>query len=77
MRVLVLLLLLPLAACSYTMYLSGADENGGLVNLVPELGQDAALEKANAHCSQYHRVARVVAWDQASSSLRFVCQPPG
>jgi hypothetical protein len=76
-RLVVLLLLLPLAGCSYTMYLSGADERGGTVNLVPELGMDDALEKANDHCHQYNRVARVISRDQASSTIRFACQPPG
>ena len=37
MRTLALLLLIPLGACSYTTYLSGADENGGTVNLVAVL----------------------------------------
>ncbi len=77
MKSLALLLLLPLAACSAAMYLSGADEHGGTVNLVPNLGEDAAMEKANRHCAQYHDVARLVVRDQASSSLQFACQPPG
>ena len=54
MRLLFLLLLAPLAACSYTTYLSGADEHGGRVNLVTELSQDSAVEKANDHCRQYN-----------------------
>ena len=74
MRTLALLLLIPLGACSYTTYLSGADENGGTVNLVTQIGMDSAVEKANAHCHQYNRVARVIRTDQQSSSLTFVCE---
>ena len=72
---LVLLLSIPLAGCSYTTYLSGADENGGTVNLVAQIGMDSAVEKANAHCHQYNRVARVTGTDQQSSSMTFVCEP--
>jgi hypothetical protein len=76
MRFLILLLLVPLGACSYTTYLSGADENGGTVNLVTDFNKDGAVEKARAHCAQYHLVARVAAEDRASNTLSFVCQPP-
>ena len=76
MRFLYLLLLAPLAACSYTTYLSDADEHGGTINLVTELSRDSALEKANAHCAQYKLVARIVSSDPASNSMRFACQPP-
>jgi len=75
MRYLALLLLIPLGACSYTTYLSNADENGGTVNLVTQVGMDSAVEKAKAHCQQYNRVARVVSTDQASSTMTFVCEP--
>jgi hypothetical protein len=75
MRYLALLLLIPLGACSYTTYLSDADEDGGTVNLVTQIGMDSAVEKANAHCHQYNRVARVTSTDQQSSSMRFVCEP--
>jgi len=77
MRYLCLLLLAALAACSYTMYLSGADEHGGTVNMVTSLSQDSAVQKANDHCRQYHMVARVTMMDRASNSMNFVCQPPG
>ncbi|HUO03073.1 MAG TPA: hypothetical protein VMU31_09855 [Rhizomicrobium sp.] len=70
-----LLLLLPLAGCSYTMYLSGADEHGGTVNMVTEMGQDAALQKAKDHCAQYHLDARVLSTDLPSGTMRFSCQP--
>ncbi len=76
MRLWYLLVLAPLAACSYTTYISGADEQGGTVNLVTELSHDSAVEKANAHCQQYKLAARVVATDSASNTMRFVCQPP-
>ena len=75
MRFIVLLLILPmLAACSYTTYLSGADENGGTVNLVTGLSKDSAVEKANEHCRQYHRVAQVTATDVQSNSMTFICE---
>jgi hypothetical protein len=70
---LVPLLSIPLAGCSYTTYLSGADENGGTVNLVTEISKDSAIEKANEHCRQYNKVAHVIRTDQASSSLTFSC----
>jgi hypothetical protein len=76
MRILYLLLLLaPLAACSYTTYLTNADEHGGTINLVTELSRDSALEKANAHCRQYNLVARIISSDPASNSMTFACQP--
>jgi hypothetical protein len=75
MRLLHLLLLAPLAGCSYTTYLSGADEHGGRINLVTELSHDSAVEKANAHCRQYNLAARITGTDRASSSMTFVCQP--
>lgn len=75
MRLLFLLLLAPLAACSYTTYLSGADEHGGRVNLVTELSQDSAVEKANDHCRRYNLSARITGTDLASSTMTFVCQP--
>ena len=76
MRIAVLLLAAVLTGCSYTTYISGADENGGTVNLVTQLNTDNAIEKANAHCAQYHKTARVIGTDQASSTLRFSCQAP-
>ena len=76
MRFLYLLLLAPLAACSYTTYLSHADAHGGTVNLVTDLSRDSALEKANDHCHQYNLVARIVSSDPASNSMTFACQPP-
>jgi hypothetical protein len=69
-----LLLLVPLAACSYTTYLTGADEKGGTVNMVTELNKDGAIEKANQHCAQYHKIARVTWTDPGSNTLRFACQ---
>jgi hypothetical protein len=74
MRKRCLLLLLPLAGCSYTMYLSGADEHGGTVNLVTNLSQDAAFEKAKGHCGQYHLAARILTTDLASGTMQFSCQ---
>jgi hypothetical protein len=76
MKYLCLLLLVPLGACSYTTYLTGADEHGGTVNLVTELSQDGALEKANAHCHKYNLVARVSGTDPASNTMTFTCEPP-
>lgn len=71
---LLLVALMPLAGCSYTTWLTGADENGGTVNGVNQLSTDAAMAKANAHCAQYKKTARVVHTDQASSTLTFSCQ---
>ncbi|HVW72216.1 MAG TPA: hypothetical protein VHC39_01145 [Rhizomicrobium sp.] len=79
MRIAGLLLLvglMPLAGCSYTTWLTGADENGGTVNGVTQLSTDSAIEKANAHCAQYHKAARVIHTDRASSTLTFSCQGP-
>ena len=60
MRYACLLLLITLSACSYTTYLSGADEHGGTVNLVTDLSKDGAIENANEHCHKYNLVARVI-----------------
>ena len=76
MRLFFLLPLIPLAACAYTMPITGADENGGTVNLVTRYGEDGALEAANAHCHGYNRVARVIHNDQASNTMTFTCQAP-
>ncbi len=77
MRFLFLLFLAPmLAACSYTTYLSGADEHGGTINLVTDISRDSAIEKANEHCQQYKLVAQIVSSDPASNSMRFACIPP-
>jgi hypothetical protein len=75
MRLLYLLFLAPLAGCSYTTYLSDADEHGGTVNLVTELSHDSAVEKANEHCHQYNLAARVTGTDRGSNTMTFVCQP--
>jgi hypothetical protein len=75
MRYLCLLLLITLAACSYTTYLTGADEHGGTVNLVTELNKDGAIEKANEHCHNYNGVARVTGTDPQSNTLTFICEP--
>ena len=74
MRYLYLLILIPLAACSYTTWLTGADEHGGTVNGVTELSKDSAIEKANDHCHQFGRVARVTGTDATSNTLTFTCQ---
>ncbi|HEX4177129.1 MAG TPA: hypothetical protein VHY57_01780 [Rhizomicrobium sp.] len=79
MRIAGLLLLaglIPLTGCSYTTWLTGADENGGTVNGVNQLSTDSAVEKANEHCHKYNKVARVIRTDQASSTLTFSCQGP-
>jgi hypothetical protein len=76
MKTLCLLLLLPLGACSYTNYLSGADENGGTVNLVTPMTEDAALASAKEHCHKYGRVARIGHNDQASNTMTFTCEIP-
>jgi hypothetical protein len=76
MRYLYLLILAPLAACSYTMPITGADENGGTVNLVTRYGEDSALEAANDHCHDYHRVARILHNDQPSNTMTFTCEEP-
>jgi hypothetical protein len=77
MRFLCLVLLMPLAGCSHTVYLSDADEHGGTVNLVTNFTHDAAVEKAKEHCQQYNLVARVTSNASGSNSMMFVCQPPG
>jgi len=76
-KYLVLILLLPLAGCAYTNYLSGADAHGGTVNLVTDLNMDSAVQKAKDHCARYNLAARVTVTDLASSTIQFVCQPPG
>ena len=75
MRYLGLALLFFLGACSYTTYLTGADENGGTVNLVTEFSHDSAVAKANDHCRQYKLVARVIRTDPQSNTMTFACQP--
>jgi hypothetical protein len=76
MRYLGLALLFFLGACSYTTYLTDADEKGGTVNLVTEFSHDSAVAKANAHCHQYNGVAQVIRTDPASNTLMFSCVPP-
>jgi len=71
MRKLCLLLLVALGGCSY---LTGADVNGGTVNMVTELTKDSAIEMANEHCHEYDRVTRFTVSDRQSNTLRFVCQ---
>jgi hypothetical protein len=73
MRCLWLLLLIPVAACSYTTYLTGADEKGGTVNMVTELSHDSAVAKANEHCHKYNRVATAIRTDPTSNTLTFSC----
>jgi hypothetical protein len=78
MRYLWLALLMPLAACSYAMPITGADENGGTVNLVATAyGEDNAMEAAKDHCGKYHRVARKLHNDQGSNTQTFTCEVPG
>jgi hypothetical protein len=69
-----LLVLLPLAGCSYALSLSGADEHGGTVNMVTTNTQDEALAKANEHCGEYHLAARVLKTDLAAGTMQFSCQ---
>ena len=76
MKYLALLFLPVLGACSYTTYISGADEHGGTVNLVTGLSRDSAVEKAKAYCQNYHREARITATDLASNSMTFECDLP-
>jgi hypothetical protein len=77
MRYLWLALVVPLAACSYTMPLTGADENGGTVTRVATAyGEDVAMDVAKDHCSQYHRVARKGRTDFGSNTMTFTCEVP-
>ena len=76
MRLLVLVLLAPLAGCSYATYISNADEHGGTVNLVTGLSHDGAVENARDHCRKYNLTAVIVSTDTASNSMTFVCQHP-
>jgi hypothetical protein len=71
MKNLCLLLLAALGGCSY---LTGADEDGGTVNLVTALTKDSAIEMANEHCHEYGRVTRLTVSDRQSNTLSFVCQ---
>lgn len=71
---LVLPLVVSLGGCSYTLYLSGADEHGGTVNMVTQLNKDDAVAKANEHCGQFGRTARIIRTDPQSSTLTFSCQ---
>jgi hypothetical protein len=67
----------PLAACASLLPITGADENGGTVNLVATgYGEDAAREAAQQHCEKYHRLARMAHNDQASNSMTFTCEDP-
>lgn len=75
MRHLWFLGLILLAGCSYTTYLSGADEHGGTVNLVTEFNKDNAIEKAQEHCRKYNLVAYVKSTDPQSNTLSFSCEP--
>ena len=76
MRLIYLVLLAPLAGCSYTTYISDADEHGGTVNLVTGLSHQGAVENAQDHCRKYNLTAVIVSNDTASNSMRFVCQRP-
>ena len=75
-RLLVLALLVPLAGCSYTTYISNADEHGGTVNLVTGLSHDGAVENAKDYCRKYNLAAVITHEDAASSSMTFTCQQP-
>ena len=75
MKLLYLIPLLALAGCSYSLYLSDADEHGGRVNLVTDLNHEDAVAKAKDHCHQYNLGSRIVNYDAASSSMTFSCQP--
>jgi hypothetical protein len=69
--------LLLLSGCGYTQYLSDADQHGGTVNFVDDWSQDAAFDKAKAHCAQYHRDARRVMSVPGTDTLKFLCEEPG
>jgi hypothetical protein len=69
-----LLCLLPLGGCSYTMYLSDADQHGGTVNFVTDWAQDSAFDKAKEHCAHYDRVARRGVTNLASATMTFYCE---
>jgi hypothetical protein len=71
-----LLCLLPLGGCSYTMYLTDADQRGGTVNFVTEWAQDSAFEKAKDHCRKYNRVARLGVTNLGSGTMTFFCEDP-
>jgi hypothetical protein len=76
-RYLWLTLAAPLAACASILPITGADENGGTVNMVATpYGEDAAMEAARRHCEKYHRLARLANNDQASNSMTFTCEDP-
>jgi hypothetical protein len=78
MRTLWLAFMLPLAACSSIMPVTGGDENGGTVRLVATAyGEDNAMDVAREHCSQYHRIARKHRTDAASNTMTFTCEVPG
>jgi hypothetical protein len=77
MKYLGLVFLVVLGGCSYAMPITGADENGGTVNLVAtSYGEDNAMEAAQRHCLQFHRVARMLRHDESSNTVRFTCQVP-
>ena len=76
MRYLWLALLAPLTACSYTTFITGADEHGGTVNFVTHFTEDGALDAANDHCQQFGKVARIAHNDPASNTMTFTCEPP-
>lgn len=67
---------LAVAGCSHTMYLSDADRHGGTVNFVTTWSEDAAFEKAKAHCAQYHLEARRTMSVPGTATLQFLCEDP-
>jgi hypothetical protein len=77
MKYLGLFFLGVLGGCSYAMPITGASENGGTVNLVAtSYGEDNAMEAAQRHCDQFHRVARMLHHDESSNTLSFTCEAP-
>lgn len=64
----------PLQGCEAT--LAGANERGGILQHVGGLNRKAAFDKAEAHCKQFGRVARVNQYDVLDSSMTFDCVAP-
>lgn len=63
-----------LCACAPTLI--GANSAGGMVDHVSGLTRTDALAKADAHCHQYGKVARISGQDPLDSTLTFDCVKP-
>jgi len=66
--------LFALSGCAPTLV--GENSRGGTIQHVIDLNKGEALERANAACKTYGRVARVNQYDVLDSSLSYDCVEP-